>query len=305
MFVQPPPAAPDLACSSAALAQSLEAFLADHPQAAVFEDGRLLFDLRLAQASVSADHGRCLLHLWSSERNIVRAVSALQPRRDTLRLETRRFGQTKPQILTLVPSADVRTPTARDTARRRYLRTLQQSLATHFPDWTPASFRSAMDLEHSFGPAYARGLLTKGQASWAVLGIGPEESPATIEGALTLGILWLAHCREHGNGRRVVHGLKLIVPTGCATVTRARMAWLDPSLAQWELCELHPSTAELTPCSTAADGNLDIQLPHAFDPHAALERSAIAVAHLRSLLQPSLLAATEIRPRSATEIAFS
>jgi hypothetical protein len=27
----------------------------------------------------------------------------------------------------------------------------------HFPGWTPDAFRSAMDLEHSFGPAYARG----------------------------------------------------------------------------------------------------------------------------------------------------
>lgn len=299
----PPPASPAL--DPAALARSLEAFLADHPHAAILEDGRVLFDLRLANCSVTADHGRCLFHLWSDEKNIVRTVSAIQPRRDTLRLETRRFGQTKPQSLTLVPDPDLRTPTARDTARRRYLRSLEHSLTAFFPGWTPESFRSAMDLEHSFGPAYARGILTQARSAWAVIGVGPEESPATIDGALTLGILWLAFCREHTNGRRVFHGLRVVVPSGCAAVTRARMAWLNPTVAQWELCELSPSTGELTPCSTAADGNLDIQLPHAFDPQAALDRASIAVAHLRSLLPAGLLAATEIRPRSATDIGFS
>src|SRR5580698_6683034 len=133
--------------SPAALASALEDFVAAHPHAAILEDGRVLFDLRLAHCSVTADHGRCLLHLWSEERNLVRTVTAIQPRRDTLRVETRRFGQTKPQILTLVPDPDFRTPTARDASRRRYLRSLERALAMNFPGWTPASFRSAMDME--------------------------------------------------------------------------------------------------------------------------------------------------------------
>ncbi len=300
----PPPAEPNSALAAAVLARSLEAFLADHPRAAILEDGRLLFDLRLAQCSVSADHGRCLLHLWSEDRNVVRTISAIQPRRDTLRIETYRFGQSKPQALTFVPDPEFRTPTARDTSRRRYMRALEQALATHFPGWTPESFRSAMDLEHSFGPAYARGILTKGQSAWAILGVGPEEPPATIEGALTLGILWLDYCRTHSNGRRVFHGLRLVVSCGQAAVAAARMAWLNSALAQWELLELNPSTAELSPCSIGG-GNFSIRLPHAFDPQAALDRSATAIAHLQSMLPPGLIDATEIRPRSSTEIAFS
>ena len=301
----PAAASPRAPVSAADLARSIEAFLADFPRAVVLEDGQMLFDLRLDHCSISADHGRCLLHLWSAERNVVRTVCALQPRKDTLRLETRRFGQTRPQTLTLVPDPDFRTPTARDTARRRYLRTLERALGTFFPEWKPESFRSAMDLEHSFGPAYARGLLVRGQSAWAVTGVGPEEPPSVIEGALTLGILWLAYCREHANGRRVLHGLKLIVPAGAAAVARARMAWLDPGLAQWELWELHPSTAELTPCSIASDGNLQIQFPHAIDPLATLERCHHGIEHLRSLLPTELFAATEMRARSATELGFS
>jgi hypothetical protein len=288
----------------AALARSLEDFLLTHPRAAVLEDGRVLFDLRLARFSVTAEHGRCLLHLWSGERNIVRTVTAMELRRDTLRIETRRFGQAKPQRLSLIPDPDFRTQAARDTARRHYLRSLEQALSAQFPGWTPESFRSAMDMENSFGPAYARGLLTRGQSAWAVLGVGPDESPAVIDGALTLGILWLAWCREHSRGRRIVHGLRVILPQGFAAVTQGRMAWLDPQIAQWELCELNPA-GELSSRDIRDQGNLAIDLPHSFDPQAALERCAVAVAHLRSLLPPDLLAHTEIRPRTATEIGFS
>jgi hypothetical protein len=288
----------------AALARALEDFLAAHPHAAVLEDGRVLFDLRLAHCSVTAEHNRCLLHLWSDERNVVRTVLAVQPRRDTLRLETRRFGQTKAQQLTILPDPDFRTPTARGTSRRHYLRSLQQALAAHFPDWTPESFRSAMDMENSFGPAYARGILTRGQSAWAVLGVGPDEPPTVIDGALTLGILWLAWCREHSQGRRVVQGLRVVVPPGSSAVTQSRMAWLSAHLAQWELYEL-PTSGELTACDIRDQGNLAVELPHAFDPQAALDRCAVAVSQLRSLLPPELLAQTEIRPRTATEIAFS
>jgi hypothetical protein len=282
----------------------LEDLLSAHPHAAILEDGRILFDLRLAHCSIAAEHGRCLMHLWSDERNIVRTVTSMQSKRDTLRLETRRFGQTKPQILTIVPDPDFRTPTARDTSRRQYLHSLEQALAAHFPDWTPESFRSAMDMEHSFGPAYARGILARGQSAWAVLGVGPDEPPAVIDNALTLGILWLAFCRDRGQGRRVFQGLRLFVPRGCSAVARARMAWLDPQLAQWELYELD-SSGQLNVCDIRDQGNLSIDLPRAFDPEAALDRCAVAVSHLRSLLPADLLAQTEIRPRTATEIAFS
>lgn len=286
------------------LARSIEEYLAAHPAAAILEDGRVLFDLRLAQWSVSADHGRCLLHLWSAERNLVRAVSAVETRRHALRVETCRFGKSRSQALTLVPDPDFRTPTARDTARKRHLRALEQAIARQFPSWSPEGFRSAMDMEHSFGPAYARGLVTRGQSAFAIIGAGPEELPSVIDGALTLGVLWLAYCREHSGGRRVVQGLKVVVPAGHAALTHARMALLNASAAQWELYELD-SAGTLTSCLPGDVGNLDVVLTHAFDPEAALERCGAAVEHLLALLPPGVREATEIRPRSATEIGFA
>jgi len=173
----------------AQLAQSIEEYLAANPAAAVLEDGRVVFDMRMARYSVSESHGRCLLQLWSEERNLVRTVVGVQEREKCLRILTRRMGATRPQSLELVPNSDRRTPTSRDTARRNYQRLLERALARSFIGAKVDGFRSAMDLEHSFGPAYARGRLLRGTAADAVIGVGEAESAATIDGVLTLGVL--------------------------------------------------------------------------------------------------------------------
>src|SRR5277367_5638386 len=188
---------------AAELARELEDFFAEYPQAAVLEDGRVIFDMRSTRYSLSADQGRCLLHLWSEERNLVRTICGLQVRKDSLRLDLRRFGQTRPQVLELVPNRDRRTPSSREATRAKYLRILDRVLVRSFFDWTAEGFRTAADLENSFGPAYSRDVLTRGTAAWSVIAVNAEELQPTIDGILTLGILWLAYAREHGGGLRV------------------------------------------------------------------------------------------------------
>jgi len=73
------------------------------PAAALLEDGRVLFDMRSARYAVSESHGRCLLELWSEERNLIRTVVEVAERAQCLRLATRRMGAAKPQTLELVP----------------------------------------------------------------------------------------------------------------------------------------------------------------------------------------------------------
>jgi hypothetical protein len=82
-------------------------FFAAWPGAAVFEDSRLLFDLRLARCPVTAEHGRGLLPLWSVERNRVRTVTAILPRRETLRLQPERWRESmlRCDLSVLEPSA--------------------------------------------------------------------------------------------------------------------------------------------------------------------------------------------------------
>ena len=195
---------PSASISAGKLAETVQAYLADHPAAALLEDGHLLFDMRRAHYSISESHGRFLLQLWSDERNLVRTVIEIRERAQSLRLITRRMGAAKPQALEIVPSNDRRTPSARDATRRTYQRLLERVLTRAFLGSKVDGFRSALDLEHSFGPAYVRGRLLRGTAADAAIGVSEAESAATIDGILTLGILWLDYCRQHSDGRRAV-----------------------------------------------------------------------------------------------------
>ncbi len=307
----PPPrdVSAETAQTPAQLAVAIEDFIAAHAEAAVLEDGKVVFDLRRncpeqAQYTLSTEHNRCTLHLWSEERNVVRRVISATPRGGSLRLATQRFGQTQTKLLELVASRERRTPTTRETARIRYLRTLERVLQRGFPDFKTDGFRTAMDLERSFGPAYARGSLLRGQQAWAVIAVNEEESAATVDGILTLGILWLHHCREQAGGRRLYQGLKLIVPRGTAAATLSRIAWLNESAAQWRLYELDRKSEELTPRDAADHGNLRTRLIHHPDEEAARERFVEAVEKVMGLVPAHEQARVEQRLRSTAELAF-
>src|ERR1039458_5900921 len=290
------------AASPERLAQEIETYLADHPAAAVLEDGRVLFDMRIARYAVSEQHGRCLLQLWSEERNLMRTVVEVQERAQCLRLATRRMGAAKPQTLELVPTSDRRTPTARDAARRNYQRLLERVLTRHFIGAKVDGLRSAMDLEHSFGPAYVRGRLLRGTAAEAVIGVGNAESGSIVDGVLTLGILWLDHCRQHGDVRRHFGGLKVIVPAGAWRTTAERMAWLNHAAADFQLFTLDERSEELVAVDFRYTGNLASRLVHAFSAAAAIERNQAGIDRLLSLVPPSAKDRVEVRPSSATEV---
>jgi len=290
--------------TAAHIATSIEEFLAQHVEAAVLEDGKVAFDLRSAKASISTEHDRCTLHLWSEERNLVRQIVSIVERAGSLRLATKRFGQAQTKLLELVSSSDRRTPTTSDAARQRYVPLLERVLLRELPDWTCSGFRTAMDLERSFGPAYARGSLLRGNAAWAVIGVNEQESATTIDGILTLGILWLYHCREQSGGRRLYQGLKVIVPRGSAMLTLSRMAWLNEDAAQWELWELHQSSEELTQCDAADQGNLRTRLVHLPDAQTASERFAVGTRQVLQLIPEDERHRVEQRLRSTAELAF-
>ena len=290
--------------SPARLAQSIETYLADHPAAALLEEGRVVFDLRSARYAVSESHGRCLLQLWSDERNLVRTVVDVQHRAQCLRIVTRRMGAARPQTLELAPSSDRRTPTARETARRNYQRLLERVLSRSFIGAKVSGLRSAMDLEHSFGPAYVRGHLLRGAAADAVIGVSDSESAAVIDGILTLGILWLDFCRQHGDGRRHFGGLKVIVPAGTWRTTAERMAWLNHSAANFELYTLDERSEELATVDFRDTGNLESRLVHAFSSAAVMERCRSSIDRLLAMTPAAARERVELQARSATEVAL-
>jgi hypothetical protein len=99
-----------------ALTHALEEFLGDASGAVVIEDGGVMFDLAQAKYSISGEHNKCLLHLWSPERNTVRRVLDAEVKSGTLRLAVQRLGQAQPTKLEICRERDRRSPTAKRAA---------------------------------------------------------------------------------------------------------------------------------------------------------------------------------------------
>jgi len=244
------------------LSQMLSDFLNGARAAVVVEDGAIAFDLAESKYSVSGEYHKCLLHLWSSERNFVRRVLDAEVKTTTLRLQVQRMGQNRPTRLDFCRDRDQRSPAARRAARVAYEPRLRRALERNFPGFAIVRLTTGMDLERSFGPAYLRGLLRHGQRALAVVGVNDQETQSTVDGALTVGILWLEACRLAQQERRVVEGLAMVVPKGMATLTRQRMAHLHPTAAKWQLYEFDQREDALAAADIGDCGNLATRLVH-------------------------------------------
>jgi hypothetical protein len=278
--------------------RTVEDFLVCARDAVIIEDGAVVFDLAQAKYSISGERNKCLLHLWSDERNFVRRVLDAEVKSETLRLAVQRLGQSKSTKLEICRERDRRTPTAKRAARVAYQRVLQRVLQRRFAGFTVDRLSTSMDLERSFGPVYARGLLHRGQSAFAVLGVNAQETQGSIDAALTFGILWLDACRIAKSGKFVVEGLKLFLPAGASALTRERMAHLNAA-AKWQLYELEERDDNLKTLDIADCGNVATRLVHSTDEAAVHARFADAIMQVRQLMSEA-----EVATLSSAEIAF-
>ena len=67
-----------------ALTRTVQDFLSEAAGAVVLENGAVAFDLAQSKYSISGEYNRCLLHLWSTERNAVRRVLDAEIKNGTL-----------------------------------------------------------------------------------------------------------------------------------------------------------------------------------------------------------------------------
>jgi hypothetical protein len=219
------------------LDQALAKLIADHA-VEVREDGRRLPGLDDAHYEVRPGV-KPTLHLWSDERTLVRRVTRIvEANGERLRLEVERFGRKRPGRLEIVRRERARAPA--QLGRESYAERLAGLLTRQFPDEKLESLTTAADLEHSLSGSYARGQLRRGQQAWAVLGVAPGESAATIDGSLTFGLIWLEHVRGRA-AAPVVAGLRLILPAGSSRLVAHRLGALAPDVAvelyEWEADE--------------------------------------------------------------------
>jgi hypothetical protein len=286
------------AISAPSLAALLECFLAENPNIVVLENGELLFDFANARYSVSGE-GKCVLHIWSEERNAVRRVLDAEVKPGLLRLSVLRFGQSQPAVLEICSDREQRTATALRGIRSRYKQIFERVLSREFPGYRIESLSNRADLEHSCSPVYTRAILRQGQTVFAVLGVSAEETQPSIDAALTFGILWMHRQREQLAGRSHVVGLKQFVPAGRHEILRQRMAHLNRDAARWELYELDERAETCAPIDHGDSGNIATRLIRAADASTARERFAASIARIQAYVPEA-----EVRIDSATDIAF-
>jgi hypothetical protein len=282
-----------------ALTRTVQDFLCEAAGAVVLENGAVAFDLAQSKYSVSGEYNRCLLHLWSPERNAVRRVLEAEVKNGTLRLAVQRLGQARPSKLEICRERDRRSPTARRIARAAYEQELRRILDRHFSDFRVIRLTSGVDLEKSFGPVYARGLIRRGRSAFAVLGVNAQESQSSVDAALTFGILWLEVCRKAQPANVMVEGLKMFVPNGSSELTRERVANLNRNAAKWALFELNERDDSLVEIDCADRGNVSTRLVHAADQLAAKARFAESIARVQ-LIIPNC----EVTVLSPAEVVF-
>lgn len=281
------------------LTRTLQDFLGQAAGAVVLENGSLAFDLGQSKYSVSGEHNKCLLHLWSPERNAVRRVLEAEVKNGTLRLAVQKMGQTRPTKLEICRERDRRSPTAKRMARAAYLHKLQRAMERNFPEFKIVRLTCDANLEKSFGPVYTRGLLRHGQRGVVVLGVNEQETQASIDAALTFGILWLDQCRMAQAGKVLVEGLRLVVPHGTSTLVRERMANLNPAAAKWALYEFNERDDSFVQMDLSDRGNGFTRLVRAPNESSTRERFADAIAQVQGLM-PNC----EVACLSAAEVAF-
>ncbi len=281
------------------LTRTLETYLAGSRTAVVLEDGIALFDLTRSKYSLSGEHGKCLLHFWSDERNTVRRVIDAEERKGSLQLTVQRMGQPRPSKLEICRSLDPRTPTSRKAARAAYQRQLQRMMERAFLKFRLVHMTTGANLEQSFGPVYARGLIRQGQTAFAIFGVNAQETQSSIDASLTFAILWLDLCRKTHANKLHVEGLKLFVPAGTAGLVRARMAHLNQSAAKWQLYAVNEREDSLAELDSRDRGNIETRLVRYPDEAAARERFAPATEEVQAILPEA-----ETAILSAGEIAF-
>jgi hypothetical protein len=259
------------------LAAELEATLREFAAAApveVRENGGRVAPLATLAWEVRGAAEKPLLHLWSADHNLTRRVLAITDHSEQhLILAVERFGRSKPDRLEFVRVNVDRS--ARDLARHAFGERLRRILAEQFPDEIVDSLTISADLEHSLSGNYVRGILRRGSAKWAVLGVADDESTDTIENSLTFALLWLERARQSSR-RSTMAGVRLILPKGGTRVVAQRIGALHPQLAL-ELYERDPVREVLERLDPRAAGNIDSWIVPQRETQLLLDRAQAAL----------------------------
>jgi hypothetical protein len=217
-------------------------FLAACRQPVLKEDDAEPLAIAPDRFQLQEQNGTLILETWDEHRTVARRITAMRSMNDRLMvLSVRKFGGREAEV-TLADTAMRGAALDRNLRRKNFRERFRTLLARQFPGWTVDKLSSERDLHHSLSEHYVRALVTRGQTSWAAIGVSEAESETAAAGILTDGLLWLDLVRE-SPGNHAVGGLCLFVPEKPAVITARRLAFLDPARATYQLFPLPSSDA--------------------------------------------------------------
>jgi hypothetical protein len=282
------------------LEQALEQLTASG-RVEVHEDGEWLAALDGFRSEVRTQGKQALIHLWSSEGNLVRRIvriAACKP--SHIQLEVQRFGRAKLGRLEFLGS-ETKRPAARIT-REQFRVRFGRMLAEQFPDARVESLTAAADLKRSFSPLYARGVMVEGRSTWAVTGVAPSESAAAFEDMLAFGLLWLDWTRSHAE-RRAVEGLRLFLPEGHGRMTLERSHALRATVGL-EVYEYSERDRRICKMESSSHGNVESWLTPRREIEMTLAAARDAIDRVRALLPEEPDSIEVSVPLATREVSF-
>jgi hypothetical protein len=232
----PQPAKQRLKPAPSEIEQIIRRFLATCRQPVLLEPGEEPIPIDPDRWSIEPRADSCVLHAWSEAGNLVRRVTAIVGEtRGKLDLRARRFGGTE-ATLALLDAARKAGSLQRQAGPAQSRELLRRMLAREFSDWTIEHLTTSPDLEHSLSGLYARGLLRRGEQTWALISASPQAGSAECDQILTFGLIWVdqAWRRER---RGVLAGLRIFLPRGQSRSTATRLAFLRRDALQFRLHE--------------------------------------------------------------------
>ena len=204
----PRPAAPQ---GPEQIRATIEEFLKDARQPALFEPGEELLALAEENFSLEMRGSRLTFQAWDRERNITRRVVAVQKAGGgRVELLVERFGRREGQLVLVDLARRAGADAGRRSARLVFRERFRLFLRRQFPEWTLAELSTEANLEYSLSPAFPRAFLRHGQHGWAAIACPPGGDAAA---ALSFGLIWLSHLSARER-RIAVEGLAVYVAGG-------------------------------------------------------------------------------------------
>ncbi len=234
-------------------------FLTACKRPAVSEPGENPVPLDEGSYTLAVQGPTCVLHAWGTEGNIVRRISSIEREtRERMELRARRFGKGE-ALLALVDRSRVGDRLSRRVEQEQFLEYLRRLLAREFHSWSLSQLSCAADLEHSLSPLFVRGLLSRGQQAWAVIGASRGLGQPGCDQILSFALIWLDFLRQRIH-RQVLCGLKIFLPHPHSTATANRLAFLNQRSFGFELYEFD-RRGNLARIDERDYGNLSTELP--------------------------------------------